>query len=134
MNRNMDRQALGAEGEARAAAYLEARGYRIVDRNVRAGGVEIDLVAMHAGAVVFVEVKARRSRRQGAPELAVGWSKQQRLIRGALAWLAEHRPYHARRIRFDVMAWQVEAACSGPADDSVWKLNHYEGAFDASDF
>jgi len=122
-----DRRALGAEGEDRAAEYLRARGYRIEGRNVRAGGVEIDLVAERAGVVVFVEVKTRRSTRHGAGELSVGWSKQQRLVRGALAWLAQRgRP--ARRIRFDVIAWQVD----DPRRESAWRLTHYEGAFDAS--
>ena len=65
------RRAFGAEGEARAAAYLEREGYRIVDRNVRAGGVEMDLVATRGRQVVFVEVKARRSLRFGTPEEAV---------------------------------------------------------------
>jgi putative endonuclease len=121
------RQALGAEGEERAVRLLEARGYRIADRNVRAGGVEIDVVAERAGVVVFVEVKTRRSTRHGGGELSVGWSKQQRLIRGALAWLADRRR-RARGIRFDVIAWQVDETGARPH----WHLTHYEGAFDAS--
>ena len=59
-------RALGAQGEAWAAAHLVRRGYRIVARNVRAGGVEIDLVAARPGLIVFVEVKTRRSRALGA--------------------------------------------------------------------
>ncbi len=82
-----DRRRLGSEGEARAAAHLEARGYRIVGRNVRAGGVEIDLVARRAGVVVFVEVKTRRSGRSYAPEESVDARKRARLVRGAAAWL-----------------------------------------------
>ena len=52
----MDAQhlALGAEGEARAAAHLRRRGYRIVARNVHAGGVEIDLIARRGSLYVFV--------------------------------------------------------------------------------
>ena len=122
-----DPRALGVEGEERAARHLAARGYRIVDRNVRAGGVEIDLVVERAGVVVFVEVKTRRSTRHGVGELAVGGSKRQRLIRGALAWLREHER-RARRIRFDVIAWQVDDR----DPQAAWKLTHYEGAFDAS--
>ncbi len=120
--------ALGAEGEARAAEHLEAAGYRIADRNVRAGGVELDLVAERGGVVVFVEVKTRRSSRHGGGEAAVGWSKQQRLVRGAMAWLRE-RSRHSRRVRFDVIAWRVERTPAGDA----WHLEHYEAAFDASD-
>jgi putative endonuclease len=117
------RRALGREGEAQAAAHLEREGYRIVARNVRADGVEIDLVAARGRLVVFVEVKARRSRRQGPAEGAVDRRKQARLVRGARAWLATHgRP--GQRVRFDVVA--VEAGPGGPT------LRHWPGAFDAS--
>jgi putative endonuclease len=118
------RRALGAEGEARAARHLAGRGYRIVDRNVRAAGVEIDLVARRGALFVFVEVKTRRSRAQGAPELAVDARKQGRLARGAAAWLREH-PQPARRVRFDVIACEVDAR-------GEWRLRHWEAAFDGS--
>ena len=65
------RRSLGALGEARAAEHLERRGYRIVGRNVRAGGVELDLIARRGLWLVFAEVKARRTLRFGAPEAAV---------------------------------------------------------------
>jgi putative endonuclease len=116
---------LGTEGEARAAAWLSARGYRILARNVRAGGVEIDLIAARGPLLAFVEVKARRSRRAGAPEEAVDFRKRVRLVRGAGAWLAAH-PGPARRVRFDVIACELD-----PADG--WTIRHVEGAFDASD-
>jgi len=117
--------ALGAEGEARAAAHLRRRGYRIVARNVRAGGVEIDLIARRGSLVVFVEVKTRRSRSLGAPEQAVDARKQARLVRGAAAWLHAH-PGAARRARFDVIVCELEPG-------APWRLRHLEGAFDASD-
>lgn len=118
-----ERRRLGAEGEARAAAHLARAGYRIVDRNVRAGGVEIDLVAERAGLVVFVEVKTRRSRAHGAPEEAVDARKRARLTRGAAAWLRERR-LRFRRARFDVITCE-------PAPSGQWHLKHWEGAFDA---
>jgi putative endonuclease len=119
--------ALGAEGEQRAAAHLEARGYRIADRNVRAGGVEIDLVALRGDLVVFVEVKTRRSRRHGGGAEAVGRQKRRRLVEGARAWLSSHRRRHAR-VRFDVIEWTVE-----PGARTRWRLVHFEAAFDAGD-
>lgn len=128
-----DRRALGAAGEAEAAAHLARRGYRIVARNVRAGGVELDLVALRAGVVVFVEVKTRRSRRAGPPEEAVDARKRARLVRGAAAWLAEARRRgrtDARlrlppgvRVRFDVIACEPRPG--------GWRLRHWPGAFDA---
>ena len=120
-----DRRALGAEGEARAARFLAARGYRVVDRNVRAGGVELDLVATRGRLVVFVEVKTRRSRAAGAPEEAVDFRKRERLVRGALAWLAAHgRP--GQHARFDVIACEWSA-------EGRWCVRHWEGAFEAGE-
>ena len=116
------RRALGAEGEALAAAFLARAGYRIAARNVRAAGVELDLVAQRGGTVVVVEVKARRGERYGAPEEAVDARKRARLVRGGWAWLREHRP-RARLLRFDVVACRLGA--------DGWSLTHWEGAFDA---
>jgi putative endonuclease len=118
------RRALGIEGEARAAAWLRDRGYRIVERNTRCGGVEIDLIASKGGLVVFVEVKSRRTRRHGAPEHAVDARKQARLVRGAAAWL-HAQPRRPRRVRFDVIAAEIDG-------EGQWQLRHLEGAFDAS--
>jgi len=117
--------ALGAEGETRAALHLRRRGYRIVARNVRAGGVEIDLIARRGSLIVFVEVKTRRSRSLGPPEQAVDARKRARLVRGAAAWLRDH-PGAARRARFDVIVCE-------PGPKAEWRLRHLEGAFDAGD-
>jgi putative endonuclease len=142
------RATLGREGEARAARFLQARGYRIVERNVRADRVEIDLVARRGPLLVFVEVKTRRSQRQGAPAAAVDERKQNRLRRGAAAWLAS-KPAAARgirRIRFDVIGCVVAESEGQPAQRCErttptspaaapngrrwrWRIEHWEGAF-----
>ena len=114
---------LGAEGEARAAAHLRRRGYRIVGQNVRSGGVEIDLIVRRGRLIAFVEVKTRRSRAQGPPELAVDARKQARLLRGAAAWL-HCRPDRIREVRFDVIACERDRA-------GRWHVRHVEAAFDA---
>ena len=57
----MERMELGRIGESLAAVYLEQRGWRIVERNVRFREGEIDIVAARAGVLAFVEVKTRRS-------------------------------------------------------------------------
>jgi putative endonuclease len=117
--------ALGAAGEACVARHLAERGWRILDRNARAGGVEIDLVIARAGVIAFVEVKTRRHRHHGAPEEAVDARKRARLVRAASAWLREHRP-RAGRVRFDVAVCEPDAA-------GGWRVRHLEGAFDAGD-
>ena len=119
------RRDLGREGERRAAALLIRGGFRILARNARAGGVELDLVARRGGLVVVVEVKARRSSTHGTPEEAVDPRKQARLVRGAAAWLRESQARGIRRVRFDVITCLK-------AGDGGWQLRHWEGAFDAS--
>lgn len=125
-----DRRVLGTEGETRAAAYLEERGYRIRERNIRCGGVEIDLIATRGRLVAFVEVKTRRSRRYGLPEEAVDARKRARIVRGARHWLGS-RAQHYARVRFDVIACDVTTNPGGGSRQ--WQLRHIEAAFDAGD-
>jgi putative endonuclease len=119
------RRALGAAGERCAADYLARRGYRVVARNVRAGGVELDLIALRGRTCVFVEVKTRRGAAQGAAEEAVDARKRERLVRGARAWLMDQRSAHLQA-RFDVIA---VAALDGRG----YVLRHWPAAFDASE-
>ena len=127
-----DRRSLGAEGENQAARYLIDKRYRITARNVRAGGVEIDLIAQKAGTLVFVEVKTRRSNRFGVPQSAVDAPKRARLVRGAAAWLRDNRVW-SRRIRFDVITCRPPGATLTTMSSGSWKIEHIEGAFDAGD-
>ncbi len=109
------RAQLGTLGEACAAAYLQTAGYRILAQNVRADGVEIDLIALHARILVFVEVKTRRSTTHGRAEEAVDLRKQMRLVRGACAWLQMQRQSNTpflramHGMRFDVIACDLGA-------------------------
>jgi putative endonuclease len=118
------RRALGREGEERAAAFLAREGFAILARNVRAGGVELDLVAARGPLLAIVEVKARRGRACGAPEEAVDARKRGRLVRGARAWLAASSRRYAS-VRFDVVTCELE--------DGEWRVRHWPGAFDAGD-
>ena len=119
------RRALGARGEDCAAAHLAARGYRVLARNARADGVELDLVVARGRVVAFVEVKTRASRRAGSPEEAVDGRKRARLVRGAVSWLRAHRVRH-RRIRFDVVSVEPDAT-------GALRAQHRPAAFDAGD-
>lgn len=93
---------VGADGEAMAAAYLEAEGHVIVDKNWRCRYGEIDLVTRDQHEIVFVEVKTRTTGWAGHPLEAVTPTKLARLRRLAGAWIAAH-PHHARRIRIDAI-------------------------------
>jgi putative endonuclease len=94
---------LGQAGEDRAAKFLAKQGYRILERNYRTRSGEIDLIALHQGMIVFVEVKTRTSDAFGAPELAVTPQKQRRMIKAALGYI-KYKKIHQVPCRFDVVA------------------------------
>src|SRR5437879_13307700 len=85
------RSVLGEEGERAAARFLEARGYRILERNYRTRRGEIDLIAADGRILVFVEVKVRLDDRFGGPAAAITRAKQARTARLAQHYLAERR-------------------------------------------
>ena len=91
----------GLSAESRAAAYLMAKGYRILAKRFRTPYGEIDLVARRRNLLAFIEVKARASLDEAA--YAVTPRQQQRIIAAAQAWLMAH-PEHAEfELRFDAM-------------------------------
>jgi putative endonuclease len=96
-------QAVGRWGESEAARYLTARGYRILERNLRTPYGEIDILARQGGQLVFVEVKTRTSRAFGNPEEAVTARKQEHLLASARHYLQEN-PNLPADWRVDVIA------------------------------
>jgi putative endonuclease len=94
----------GADGEAAAAAWYSARGYRVLARNWRSRDGELDLVLALGRTVVFCEVKARGSTRYGVPAEAVTPAKQRRIRGLAAQWLREAAPFAPAGVRFDVAA------------------------------
>ena len=116
----MDKDELGRQGEALAAAFLTERGYRVMARNFRVQGAEIDIVAEQSGTIVFVEVKTRRTGRYGSPAQAVGIRKQRKIIFAARCFLRQNNREDCF-CRFDVI--EVYAA-------SGWQLRHLPGAFE----
>ncbi len=94
--------ARGNAAEAAAARFLSAQGLDVLARNVRTPAGEIDLIAREGATLCFVEVKARRGRRQGGALAAVTPSKQARLARAAALWCAQTRT--RAPLRFDVLA------------------------------
>ena len=119
---NPDRQVafrLGISAESRAAAYLIAKGYRILARRWRSPVGEVDIVARRRQVLVFVEVKARANFDSAAE--SVSDRQQRRIVAAAEAWLAQHPEAVDGDIRFDAV---LVAPGKMP--------RHITGAFDAS--
>ena len=92
---------VGLSAESRAAAYLVAKGYRIVARRFRSPVGEVDIVARRRGVLIFVEVKARNSLDDAAESLLP--RQQRRIAAAAAAWLAQHPDDAEGDIRFDAV-------------------------------
>lgn len=114
---------VGRWGEEQAAAYLAARGYSVVGRNVRPNRHdEIDLVARTGETLVFVEVKTRRREEYGRPVMAVDKEKRHALNRAAAAYLRKAK-YPDLFYRFDV----VEVL--GQPEEGEPVIRHLDNAF-----
>ena len=112
--------AKGQQAQKLAEKFLKKQGLRILARNTNTGPAEIDLIARHRQEVVFIEVRSRWSDSDVRPEETVNRAKQQRLIRGARAFLKSRR-WENRPVRFDVVA--VDAFTDPPA------IRHIPDAF-----
>lgn len=94
----------GAQAEELAGRFLARRGARILARNARFRGGELDLVALHEGCVVFVEVRLRQRQDYGGAGASITPAKQRRLVLAARCWLAgDGRDYRRRPCRFDAV-------------------------------
>lgn len=96
------KDALGRAGEEAAVRYLEGLGWRVLERNWRTAGGELDVIAFDGSEHVVCEVKTRRDLRYGAPAEAITVAKARRLRRLASRWAA-HRGVRADRVRVDVI-------------------------------
>ncbi len=103
MDRLPHSAAKGQQAQKLAEKFLRKKGLRILARNVNTGPAEIDLVARHRHELIFIEVRSRWSESDARPEETVNRSKQQRLIRGAQAFLKLRR-WEDHPVRFDVVA------------------------------
>ncbi len=91
----------GLSAESCAAAYLMAKGYRIMAKRFRTPHGEIDLVAKRRNLLAFVEVKARATLDEAA--FAVTPRQQRRIIDAAQAWLVAHPEHADFELRFDAI-------------------------------
>lgn len=114
----MNNKNLGNFGEDLAAKFLEEKNYKILDRNYRALGTEIDIVAKDEDELCFVEVKTRRSHKFGEAYEAVNEIKMQNIIQTARAYIYKNNFYDTQ-IRFDIIEVYVNEG----------RINHIENAF-----
>lgn len=109
-------QSVGEKTEQLALQHLRSAGLKLVTRNFRCRVGEIDLVMLDGDCLVIVEVRCRQpgisySHRFPSAIQSIGPHKQRKLAKAALFFLARHKAFQDRKVRFDVVAFD------GPAPD-----------------
>lgn len=94
-------RAFGQRGEWAALALLFFKRYRLLARNFRVAGGEIDIVAARGDTIAFVEVKARPE--LDAARAAISPEKRRRVARAARAWLSQNRWANGYNLRVDAV-------------------------------
>jgi putative endonuclease len=102
------------------AGYLERLGFTIVERNVRVGRLELDIIARRRNLAVFCEVRARSHDRLMSPAHSIDAGKVKRVRQAAAQWLRS-AGLGAVEVRFDAAA----VVFDGPEP----RIEYYEGAF-----
>ncbi|WP_138158849.1 YraN family protein [Peptoniphilus catoniae] len=114
----MDNKYLGKLGEDVSVKYLEDKGYIILDRNYRALGKEIDIIALDKDILVFIEVKTRSSKKFGFAYEAVDERKISNIVKASLNYIISHN-LSRFQVRYDVIEYY----------NIDGRLNHIENAF-----
>jgi putative endonuclease len=96
----------GAASEQLAAAHLRTNGLRVIARNLRCRGGELDLICLDGPVLAIVEVRQRIRGDFGGAAASVNRRKQRKIIRAARFFLKREKTWRAYVIRFDVIGVQ----------------------------
>ncbi len=96
MGMHTSKAASGADAEALAAEFLIGHGLRVLERNWRVRGGEIDLICADGECLVFVEVRLRSGRAFGGAAASITPAKQRRIVLAAGLYLAGKREQPCR--------------------------------------
>jgi len=107
------------------ARWLEARGYRVVGRNVRVGRLELDLIARRGRLVVVCEVRCRTDDRIASPAETIDRAKVARVRRAAALWMhTQPRSLREGELRFDAASVVLRTPEGGEP-----RVEYFEDAF-----
>ena len=102
----------GLRFEDRARDYLLERGLRLIQSNYRCRFGEIDLIMRDRDTVCFIEVKFRKSLAFGGAAVSIPRSKQRKIARTALFYLAANKRLAHQALRFDALLIQQQSPAS----------------------
>jgi putative endonuclease len=97
-------QKIGHFGENLAKTYLEKKGYKIIDMNVKLQYQEIDIIAEIREILVFIEVKTRiRGGRYGPAQMAMNRQKTKNIKKAINVYLMR-KNLEPKELRLDLIA------------------------------
>jgi putative endonuclease len=94
----------GESAESLAWAFLEKRGFKLIQKNFRTKVGEIDLIMKQKSCLVFIEVRYRKNQDFGGAAASITASKQTRIRKTALIFLQQNPGLDYKECRFDVIA------------------------------
>jgi len=109
----------GNDAESRALQHLRAQGLKLVTRNWRCRGGELDLVMRDGDVLVIVEVRSRASAGYGGAAESIDRRKRGHVVHATRLYLSAHPEHAERNVRFDVVALDAD------------RLQWLQAAFDA---
>lgn len=102
-------QRKGQRAENKARHFLETQGLTFIEKNYACRLGEIDLIMRDEDALVFIEVRSRRSTDYGNSFETVGPDKQKRIFRTAQHYLQKRNLYDQVDCRFDVVGFDNDS-------------------------
>lgn len=117
----MDRNKTGKDAEKQAEKFLSQKSLKLIERNYHCRFGEIDLIMLDKDTLAFIEVRFRSTNNYGGAAASVTPFKQKKIIKAAQHFLNKNPKYSHKNCRFDVIAYEYDAAPSEP----LW----YKGAF-----
>lgn len=113
----------GERGEKLACSLLRKKGFSILEQGWRWHRFELDIIARKQNMLIFVEVKTRKSKDFGPPELAVNKQKRLHISKAAKAYIKQ-KNQERRLVRFDIVSVIM-------SENKKPEIKHIENAFEA---
>lgn len=109
----------GNDSEAICRAYIQQKGYAILEANWKSGHREIDIIAQDGDTLVIIEVKARKENSLTNPEDAVDSKKIRNIVLAADNYVKQNNINSD--VRFDIITLT-------PVNNEI-TINHIIDAF-----
>ena len=90
----MKKLSIGQRGEIIAARYLEKLGFKIIEKNLKIGYLELDLIAQKSKSIYFFEVKTRQNKKVVQQDNILTKNQILNLKKAAKIYLATNTRYY----------------------------------------